>query len=115
MVVNSSYVQALISIIRIVAQDSSTCQDSTVNHCMTRLLSTEAAHQYLNKRLLRSNYRVKDIESHAHGLKLYRCVLHMNAYNVLTNKFSLKNQYKYVWDSHIIGGSDARLRGAKCW
>ena len=34
MVVNSSYVQALISIIRIVAQDSSTCQDSTVNHCV---------------------------------------------------------------------------------
>ena len=32
--------------------------------------------------LLRSNYRVKDIESNAHGLKLYRCVLHMNAYNV---------------------------------
>ena len=31
---------------------------------------TEAAHQYLNKRLLRSNYRLKDIESHAHGLKL---------------------------------------------
>ena len=46
--------------------------------------TTEAAHQYLNKRLLRSNYRVKDIESHAHGLKLYRCVLHMNAYNVQT-------------------------------
>ena len=44
--------------------------------------TTEAAHQYLNKRLLRSNYRVKDIESHVHGLKLYRCVSHMNAYNV---------------------------------
>ena len=44
--------------------------------------TTEAAHQYMNKRLVRSQYRVKDIESHAHGLKLYRCVLHMNAYNV---------------------------------
>ena len=31
--------------------------------------TTEAAHQYLNKRLRKSNYYVTDIQSEAHGLK----------------------------------------------
>ena len=44
--------------------------------------TTEAAHQFMNKRMIRSNYVVKDIESQAHGLKLYHCVLHINSYNI---------------------------------
>ena len=42
----------------------------------------EAAHQFMNKRMVRSQYVVKDIESAAHGLKLYCCVLHINSYNI---------------------------------
>ena len=35
-----------------------------------------------NKRINRSNYIVKDIESEAHGKKLYRAIIHTNAYHI---------------------------------
>ena len=44
--------------------------------------TTEAVHQFLNRRMKRSNYIVKDIDSHAHGKKLYRAVLHNNSYKI---------------------------------
>ena len=44
--------------------------------------TTEAAHQLMNKRLERSNYKVKNVESESHGRKLFKCVLHLNAYNI---------------------------------
>ena len=44
--------------------------------------TTESAHQKLNKRIVRSQYQMKDIESETHGLKLYRAVLHSNAYSL---------------------------------
>ena len=34
------------------------------------------------KRLERSNYKVKNVESESHGRKLFKCVLHLNAYNI---------------------------------
>ncbi len=42
----------------------------------------EAAHSALNKRLVGSNYWVKDLESDRHGLGLFRCILHFNSYNI---------------------------------
>ena len=42
----------------------------------------ESAHSALNKRLERSNYWVKDLESDIHGLKLYKGILHFNSYNI---------------------------------
>ena len=45
----------------------------------------EAAHSALNKRLVSSNYWVKDLESDNHGVKLYRCILHFNSYNIWIN------------------------------
>ena len=44
--------------------------------------TTEAAHQYLNKRMTLSKYYIKDIQSHRHGLKLYQSILHLNSYNI---------------------------------
>ena len=44
--------------------------------------TTEAAHQYLNKRIRKSNYYVPDVESEAHGQKLFRAILHLNSYNI---------------------------------
>ena len=42
----------------------------------------EAAHAHMNKRLMASNYLVKDITSENHGEKLKKCVLHINSYNL---------------------------------
>ena len=42
----------------------------------------ESAHCALNKRLERSNYLVKDLESDKHGLKLYKEILRLNSYNI---------------------------------
>ena len=33
-------------------------------------------------RLERSNYKVKNVESESHGRKHFKCVLHLNAYNI---------------------------------
>ena len=43
----------------------------------------ENMHQFVHKRLLRSGYKVKDLLNPNHGLNLYRCILHINAYNVV--------------------------------
>ena len=42
----------------------------------------EACHSALNKRLMRSNYWVKDVESSQHGKKFYKGILHFNSYNI---------------------------------
>ena len=42
----------------------------------------EAAHAAMNKRMSRSNYVVKDINSEKHGENLLKCVLHLNSYNI---------------------------------
>ena len=42
----------------------------------------EAAHAHMNKRLMASNYLVKDITCENHGEKLKKCVLHINSYNL---------------------------------
>ena len=39
-------------------------------------------HSYLHKRLVRSMYQVKDISNPSQGLKLYKAVRHLNAYNL---------------------------------
>ena len=44
--------------------------------------TTEAAHQHLNKRITKSNYHVKDIESKSQGFKLFKSVLHVNSYKI---------------------------------
>ena len=44
--------------------------------------TVEAAHSALNKRLVQSNYLVKDKESDIHGIKFYRGICHFNCYNV---------------------------------
>ena len=42
----------------------------------------EACHSALNKRLMKSNYWVKDVESSQHGKKFYKGILHFNSYNI---------------------------------
>ena len=42
----------------------------------------EAMHQYVDKRLTRSNYVVKDITSDIHGENLLKGVNHINTYNL---------------------------------
>ena len=42
----------------------------------------EACHSQLNKRLVSSNYWVKDLTSEIHGIKLFKAILHFNSYNI---------------------------------
>ena len=42
----------------------------------------EAAHAAMNKRLVRSNYWVKDIYSEKHGENLMKCISHLNSCNI---------------------------------
>ena len=42
----------------------------------------EACHSALNKRLMKSNYWLKDVESSQHGKKFYKGILHFNSYNI---------------------------------
>ena len=42
----------------------------------------EAMHQYVYKRLTRSNYVVKDVTSDIHGEKLHKGINHINSYNL---------------------------------
>ena len=42
----------------------------------------EAMHQYVDKRLTRSNYVVKDVTSDIHGEKLHKGINHINSYNL---------------------------------
>ena len=48
--------------------------------CTDQLI--EAMHQYVDKRLTRSNYVVKDITSDIHGENLLKGVNHINTYNL---------------------------------
>ena len=62
--------------------------------------TTEASHQYMNTSIVKSNYLVKDMESHMHGLKLNRCVLHLNAYTIEINM--VKNNNYSCWYEIIL-------------
>ena len=42
----------------------------------------EACHSQLNKRLVSSNYWVKELTSEIHGIKLFKAILHFNSYNI---------------------------------
>ena len=42
----------------------------------------EAVHSYMNKRMVRSNYWVKEVTTEKHGEQLYKCILHINTYNI---------------------------------
>ena len=42
----------------------------------------EHTHQFLNKRLMRSFYLVKDITNPNHGERMFRAVRHLNSYNL---------------------------------
>ena len=42
----------------------------------------ESMHQFVHRRLVRSGYHVKDVLNPLHGRNLYRCILHINSYNV---------------------------------
>ena len=42
----------------------------------------ESAHAAMNKRLTRSNYWVKDIYTEKHGEIIYKCIMHLNSYNI---------------------------------
>ena len=42
----------------------------------------EASHAYVNKRLVNSNYNVKDVTSDIHAEKLRMCILHINSFNL---------------------------------
>ena len=47
----------------------------------------ENMHQFLNRRLVRSMYHVKDVTNPNHGPRLFRAVMHLNSYNLcLENK-----------------------------
>jgi hypothetical protein len=48
----------------------------------------ENMHQYLHKRLMRSNYLVKDLSNPNQGHRLYRAVRHLNSYNIILAKKS---------------------------
>ena len=48
----------------------------------TRDQMVEACHSQLNKRLVSSNYWVKDLTSEIHGIKLFKAILHFNSYNI---------------------------------
>ena len=43
---------------------------------------TEAAHQLLHRRMTISNYFVRKVGTEAEGRKLFRAVVHTNAYNM---------------------------------
>ena len=43
---------------------------------------TEAAHQLLHRRMTVSNYFVRKVGTEAEGRKLFRAVVHTNAYNI---------------------------------
>ena len=45
-------------------------------------LVTEAAHQPLHRRMTMSNYFVRKVGTEAEGRKLFKAVVHTNAYNM---------------------------------
>ena len=49
-------------------------------------------HQYVDKRMQKSNYMVKDNLNPRHGKKLYWAVLHQNGYNIVfDNNYKMTN------------------------
>ena len=50
----------------------------------------ENMHQYVEKRMVKSGYKVKDILNPLHGKNLLRCILHINAYNIVFDNESVE-------------------------
>ena len=42
----------------------------------------EAVHSYMNKRIVKSNYWVKEVNTEVHGDQLYKCILHIKTYKI---------------------------------
>ena len=53
----------------------------------------ESMHQYVDKRMQKSNYMVKDYLNPRHGEKLYRAVLHLNGYNIVFDNDNKDDEY----------------------
>ena len=43
---------------------------------------TRISHQYVEKRIMRSGYKVKDLKNPNHGKKLEMALKHVNCYNL---------------------------------
>ena len=43
---------------------------------------TEQMHQFVEMRIVKSGYKVKDVTSIAHGRKLFRAIRHLNCFNL---------------------------------
>ena len=56
----------------------------TLRHVTDELV--ENMHQFVDKRMVMSGYKVKDVTHASHGIKLYRAVRHINSYNLRINK-----------------------------
>ena len=46
----------------------------------------ETMHQEVSKRMADSKYYIKDYSNPNHGLYLYKCIVHLNAYNLGVSK-----------------------------
>ena len=53
----------------------------------------ESMHQYVEKRMQKSNYMVKDCMNPRHGEKLYCAVLHINGYNIVFDNDNTDDEY----------------------
>ena len=50
-------------------------------------------HQYVDKRMHKSKYIVKDCMNPRHGELLYRAVLHINGYNIVFDNENKDDEY----------------------
>ena len=50
-------------------------------------------HQYVDKRMHKSKYIVKDCMKPRHGELLYRAVLHINSYNIVFDNENKDDEY----------------------
>ena len=50
-------------------------------------------HQYVDKRMHKSNYMVNDCLNLCHGEKLYHAILHINGYNILFDNANKDDEY----------------------
>ena len=53
----------------------------------------ESMHQYVDKRMQKSNYMVKDYLNPRHGEKFYHSVLHLNSYNIVFDNNNKDDEY----------------------
>ena len=50
-------------------------------------------HQYVDKRMQKSNYMVNDCLNLFHGEKLYHAILQINGYNILFDNANKDDEY----------------------